>query len=138
MIRHCPLGPFQEAVYKLLTTHQTAKVYNIPTLNVEYPCISLRGYDISIGGAKNVDISEISVEMGVYSKYKGVEEIAGVLNDIENVLTNVRLDLSADRYDVIAEEISGKTHIEAIADTNTPVKYAATIVFTAKIQYIGG
>ena len=138
MIRHCPLGPFQEAVYKLLTTYQTAKVYNVPTFTFSYPCVSLRAYDIEIGGAKNVDISDVSIEMGVYSTYKGVEEIAGVLNDVENVLTNAQIDLSADKYTVISVGITGKTRIDVIADTNSPVKYAATLTFAAKIQYIGG
>ena len=138
MIRHCPLGPFQESVYKLLSTYQTAKVYNVPTFNFEYPCVSLRAYDISIGGAKNVDISEVSIEIGIYSKYKGVEEIAGVLNDVENVLTNAPIDLSADHYAVLSTDIAGKARIDVIADTNSPVKYAATLTFAAKIQYIGG
>lgn len=138
MIRHCPLGPFQKAVYTLLTTYQTAKVYNVPTFTFEYPCVSLRAYDISIGGAKNVDISEVSIEIGIYSKYKGVEEIAGVLNDVENVLTNAPIDLSADHYAVISTDIAGKARIDVIADTNSPVKYAATLTFAAKIQYIGG
>ncbi len=108
------------------------------TFTFEYPCVSLRAYDIAIGGAKNVDISEVSVEIGIYSKYKGVEEIAGVLNDVENVLTNASIDLSADHYAVISTDIAGKARIDVIADTNSPVKYAATLTFAAKIQYIGG
>ena len=75
MIRHIPFQATHKGVYDILSLRQTTKTYDTVPDHAEFPCISFGPFTSKPGGAKNVDISDISLQLHVWSMDTSKKEI---------------------------------------------------------------
>ena len=136
MIKHTPFQAAYKAVYDILSTKQTTLVYaSIPT-NAEYPCITLENqYSFDDNGAKDTDITDITLYIDLWSDDTSQKEIQELVDDVRTVLTSWELEFSPAIYRAIDQNAPSGI-IEPERDA--PWTYHAVLTFKAKIQYIGG
>jgi len=132
-VRRIPLNALQKAIYSALTQYQTAPVYDDVSESATPPYITLGAFTCKANGSKAVDISDVSLQLHIWSQYNGKAEVNEIANDVINVLTAVPLDLSADGFRVMSQDID---FFEAFPEDE--YGYRGVITFVAKIQNIGG
>lgn len=133
MIRHIPMVAFQTALYKLLTEKQTTPVYDDVPSKMTPPAITFGTFVSTMGGAKQVDISEVKIYLDLWSEYEGKMEINTIAEEVSAVYTAWDLDLSESGYRVISKDI-----VEFNAYPEEKTGYHGVLTLTAEIQYIGG
>ena len=119
-----PLVAVQTALYKMLTTYQTTKVYDDLPKEPVLPCITFRGFTCKEDGAKNADVVDVSIQLQIWSEYQGKSEVNGIADDISAVVGKVRVDLieygfyclsqSVDFFESFPEEDEGYRGIVTI------------------------
>ena len=132
-MRRIPLNALQKAIYSALTQYQTTPVYDDVSESAAPPYITLEAFTCKANGGKAVDISDVSLQLHIWSQYNGKAEVNEIANDIINVLTAVPLDLSADGFRVMSQDID---FFEAFPEDE--YGYRGVLTFVAKIQNIGG
>jgi len=133
MIRHIPFQATHKGVYDILSKKQTTKVYDTVPDEGEFPCISFGPFTSKPGGAKNVDISNISLQLHIWSMDTSKKEIEEVCNDVAAVITAWPLDVASLGFCALEQDVDFCEIFE-----EEEVSYHAVLTFTAKIQYIGG
>lgn len=137
MINRIPMIAFQTAVYEILTTKQSTKVYDdIGPENgesVSHPCVSFGAYRCEPDGAKNAVLFNVTLNLEIWSEYEGKKEINEIADDLSAVYTAWPLDLSESGFKVIDQGIES---LEAFPEEEHG--YHGTLSVTAKIQYVGG
>lgn len=135
MIRRIPINAFQDAVGEILKTKQTTPVYGSVPGKVEPPYIVISDYSFETGGSKGADITDMKLEIEIWSRYKGKGEINTIAEDIATVLTAWPIDLDSDGYRVMSKDVVGGRG-ERLTRNNDD--YFCGIVFVqAKIQNNG-
>lgn len=133
IMRRVPLIVFQKGLFDLLSVGQTTPVYDYVPRGVEPPYITLGAFTCKQNGDKTSDIWDISNNIDIWSDYNGRKEVNGIANDIATVLSSALIDLSADHFKVISQEID---FFEAWEEEE--FGYHGVITLLAKIQNLGG
>ncbi|OON87807.1 DUF3168 domain-containing protein [Pyramidobacter sp. C12-8] len=133
MMRHIPMIPLQRAVYEALSTYQTAPVYDDVPEDATPPAVSFGSFTAKQSGAKALDAWDVSMQLDLWSNYAGKKQIQEMADDVASVLTSVKLDLSADGFEVLSCDVD---FFEAFPEDE--VGYHGVLTFVAKIQYVGG
>lgn len=133
MIRKIPLNALQKGVFSILTQHQTNTVYDAVPKNAVFPYVTLGEFTNKFSGSKNVDISDVSLQIHIWSKYEGKAEVNGIAEDLAAVLTSWPVDLSSAGFNVISQ---GVDFFEAFPEEIAG--YHGVLTFVAKVQNLGG
>lgn len=132
-IKRIPLVPLQKAIYAALFQYQTTPVYDDVPHDAKLPYITLGAFTCKNNGAKNTEISDVTLQIHVWSEYSGKAEVNEIANDVITVLAAVPVDLSADKFKVMSQGID---FFEAFPEDEAG--YAGVITFVSKIQNLGG
>lgn len=132
IIRRIPMNALQEEAFKLLQGKQTTVVYDDVPQEAKLPYITFGAFTCKQSGNKTVDISDISLQIHVWSEYEGKSEVNEIADDVIAVLTAWPIDLSTDGFTVLSQDVD---FFEAFAEDVGG--YHGVITFVAKIQNIG-
>jgi hypothetical protein len=153
IIRRIPMNALQKEIFQILSTKQTTSVYddvadyqkgedgnpildddgNLIPIQPAYPYITLGAFTAKQVGNKTADIYDISQQIHIWSEYEGKKEVNEIANDIIVVLTSWPIDLSADRFNMMSQDVD---FFEAFSEE--VAGYHGVVTFTAKIQNLGG
>jgi len=134
VIKRIPLIALQKSLYGLLTAYQTTSIYDYVPEGTPLPYITLGAFTCKPAGvSKDTDISDVSLQVHIWSKHTGKAEINGIAEDVIAVIGHYTIDLSADNFKVMSQEYD---MFEAFEEETTG--YHGVITFVAKIQNIGG
>lgn len=131
IIRRLPLNPLQKGVYEILATKQTTPVYDCVAEDAIFPYIAFSDYEFEVEGSKTSDISVITLEIEIWSDYAGKAVINDVAEDIIAVLTAWNIDLSADGFNVLSQDVRGGK------GARHEGLFYGVVYFTARVQNIG-
>lgn len=133
IIRRIPMNALQKGVYSILSTKQDTPVYDDVPPEAVLPYITIGAFTNKPGGGKTIDISDVSLQIHIWSEYSGKREVNEIANDVTAVLTAWSLDLAADGFKALAQDVD---FFEAFPEDEGG--YHGVITFTAKIQNLGG
>lgn len=126
------MNALQKGVYSILTTKQTTPVYDDVPQDAVLPYITIGAFTCKQVGSKTSDITDISLQLHIWSEYSGKAEVNEIANDITAVLTSWPIDLSNDGFKVMNQDTD---MFEAFPEETAG--YHGVITFVAKIQNIG-
>lgn len=131
-MKRIPLIALQKGIYSALTQYQTTPVYDDVPEDAPLPYITLGAFTCKDNGSKAVDVTDVSLQIHVWSEYNGKAEVNEIANDVITVLSTVKIDLSADNFNMIGQDID---FFEAFPEEE--YGYHGVITLTAKIQNLG-
>ncbi|MCC5465543.1 tail completion protein gp17 [Pelosinus baikalensis] len=134
MIRkRIPLAASLKALFQVLTVYQTTTVYNKIPSDAVAPYIKICAFTCKPGGSKDVNISNITAQIQIFSTYDGELEVNSIADDVIQVIEAdvAKLDLSADGFNVMEQSYDFFESFE------TEDGYTGIITFVAKIQNLG-
>jgi hypothetical protein len=134
MIRkRIPLAASLKALFHVLTVYQTTTVYNKIPPEAITPYIKVCAFTCKPGGAKDVNISNVTAQIQIFSTYDGELEVNEIADDVIQVIEAdvAKLDLSADGFNVMEQAY------EFFESFETEDGYTGIITFVAKIQNLG-
>jgi len=132
IIKRIPMNALQKGVYSILTTKQTTPVYDDVPEGAMFPYVTIGAFTCKSNGAKPTDIMDISLQLHIWSEYSGKMEVNGIADDITAVLTSWPIDLSADNFKVILQDVD---FFEAFPEEIQG--YHGVVTFISKIQNLG-
>ena len=104
--RRMPFQPLQKAVCELLKTYQSAPVYEYVTLNTKPPYLTFGDIRIADAGAKDTAVYTVEMELYAYSRAHTRREVNEMIDDAATILSSVGVDLDADGFTVVAQDIA--------------------------------
>ena len=128
------MDALQAGVYSILSTKQTTPVYDDVPKKAPMPCITLGSFTCKNTGSKSVDISDVSLQIHIWSDSPGKTEVNEIANDITQALTSWRLDLSASGF-LVMGDYADVDFFEAFPED--PAGYHGVVTLVAKIQNKG-
>lgn len=105
MTNRIPMNALQKALFLLLTQYQTTPVYDDVPPDAALPYISFGNLTCKPNGTKDVDKSDVTQQLDIWSEYAGKKEVNGIAEGVIAVLANHPLDLSADQFVVTGGSI---------------------------------
>lgn len=129
-MKRIPLLTLQKALYQVLINYQTTPVFDdVPDdIEIKLPYITLGAFTCRANGAKINDITDVSLQIHIWSEYQGKKEVNEIANDIICVLGNVKLVLEDD-FKMLAQEI---TMFESFEEEETG--YHGVITLDCRIE----
>jgi hypothetical protein len=149
LTKRIPLIALQKALYTVLTSYQTTPVYDdVPDFKTDFegnyllddngamipvtlPYVTLGAFTCKPNGAKLTDISDVSIQIHIWSEYGGKAEVNGIAEDVITVLQSIPIDLSADNYNIMSQDID---FFEAFSKGTSG--YHGVLTLVMKIQNI--
>lgn len=107
--RRMPFQTLQKAVCELLKTYQSAPVYEYVTLNTKPPYLTFGDIRIADAGAKDTAVYTVEMELYAYSRAHTRREVNEMIDDAATILSSVGVDLDADGFTVVAQDIADAT-----------------------------
>ena len=104
--RRMPFQTLQTAVCELLKTYQSAPVYEYVTLNTKPPYLTFGDIRIVDAGAKDTAVYTVEMELYAYSRAHTRREVNEMIDDAATILSSVGVDLDADGFTVVAQDIA--------------------------------
>ncbi len=104
--RRMPFQTLQKAVCELLKTYQSAPVYEYVTLNTKPPYLTFGDIRIADAGAKDTAVYTVEMELYAYSRAHTRREVNEMIDDAATILSSVGVDLDADGFTVVAQDIA--------------------------------
>lgn len=104
--RRMPFQALQKAVCELLKAYQSAPVYEYVTLNTKPPYLTFGDIHIADAGAKDAAIYAVEMELYAYSRAHTRREVNEMIDDAATILSSVGVDLDADGFTVVAQDIA--------------------------------
>ena len=132
IVRRIPMNALQEGVYSVLSTNQTTPVYDDVPEDAPGRYITFGAFTCKNTGNKTVDISEVSLQLHIWSDYCGKAEVNQIADDITAVLTSWPIDLSVKGFNVLSQDVY---FFEAFQEEENG--YHGVVTFVAKIQNLG-
>ena len=124
-----PLLAIQKALVKRLRDGQTTPVFDDVANEARLPYISIGAINVKSDGSKDTAIYDVSIQLHLWSNYRGKKEINGMMDDVANVLSYAMLDTTEDNFKIINQEID---FFEAFAEDT--LGYHGVITVVIKIQ----
>lgn len=104
-MRRLPNNELHRMLVYYLRKNLGAPVYDYVPENVKLPFITIGAVNIQDKGLKVEDITHASVQIHIWSDYKGRREINLLAERIINLFSTVQLDLTADQFYVNSQGI---------------------------------
>lgn len=133
MSRKIPMSALQQSVYSILSEKQTTPVYEDVPQDEPLPYITLGAFTCKRLGNKTTDISSVTLQVHIRAERGNREEVNEIANDITAVLTSWPVDLSADKFLVVSQDVG---FFKAFPEETAA--YHGICTFIAQIQTIGG
>lgn len=152
MKQRIPMTALQTAIYTALVNHQTTPVYDdLPIgkydedgkqifddegnpVPVDFPLITFGAFTWKTNSAKGLAAGDVSLQIQVFSEYNGKKEVNEIMDDVTEVLSSVKLDLSASGFKVLNLEVD---FVEAFPEEEDD-GYRGVITVVGRIQDMGG
>ena len=128
-MKRIPLNALSAAVYQRLSEHQDIPVYDDVFEDAEAPYITFGLFTCKEAGTKVNDITDVTLNIDIWSEYHGKKEVNQIANDIITLLCATNFDLSADGFHHMGTTID---YFEAFPEDN--YGYHGVITMLAKIQ----
>ena len=126
MIKRIPLAASLTALIKVLKDYQDTPVINKVTDDMPY--IKVGAFTCKPNGSKDIDVSDITSQIHIYSEYDGELELNEIADTIIHIIGAVKLDLSANDFNVMDQSYD---MFESFEDE---YGYHGVITFTARVQ----
>lgn len=131
--RRIPMDALQKGVYEILTTHELGvPVYDEVPPDAAMPYITLGAFTCKNTGNKTADISDISLQVHIWSEYAGKTQVNTIANDVTALLTSWELDLSASGFNVMSQDVD---FFEAFPDDGGG--YHGVLTLVCRVQNTG-
>jgi hypothetical protein len=100
-------------------------------MGAELPYVTFSDYEYEFSGSKDADIVSISLEIEIWSDYAGKAVINDIAEDLIAVLTAWSIDLSADGFRVLSQDVkNGK-------GAKSDEYFYGVVYFGARVQNVG-
>lgn len=135
-MKRIPLNVLQAGIYRLLTQYpstvndRAVPVYDDIPKGAILPYISFGAFTCRSQTEKTVDVSNVSLQIEIFSEYEGKKEVNEIANDLITVFGAFMPDLSADGFKIIEQSI---TMFESFTEAEFD-GYRGVITYDAKIQ----
>jgi len=130
------MNALQKGVYSILMDKQKGDdvfpVYDDVPKDAVFPYVTIGAFTCKQIGNKSADISEISLQLHIWSEYSGKMEVNKVADNITAILTSWPLDLSDDGFNVGSQDVD---FFEAFPEEIQG--YHGVVTFVARVQNIG-
>jgi len=125
------MNALQGAIFELLKTKQSCEVYDDVPQEAKMPYITFGAFTWKQNGNKTVDLSDVSLQIHIWSEYEGKSEVNGIADDVIAVLTSWPVDISSDKFNALSQDID---FFEAFPEDVGG--YHGVVTFVSKIQNI--
>ena len=85
-MKRIPLNALSAAVYQRLSEHQDIPVYDDVFEDAEAPYITFGLFTCKEAGTKVNDITDVTLNIDIWSEYQGKKEVNQIANDIITLL----------------------------------------------------
>lgn len=133
IMRRIPMTALQTGLFNLLSAGQTTPVYDDVPEDVAMPYITIGAFTCKNDGDKTTDIWDASIQVHIWSNHNGKAEVNAVANEVTTVATSAGIDLSADSFAVISQDVD---FFEAFPQEE--FGYHGVLTLVVKIQNVGG
>lgn len=97
-MKRLPNNAVHKALIRFLKRYKEFKVYDYVPENVSLPFVTLGNINSENKSTKDKDIVHMSVQIHIWSTYKGRYEINAIAEKIINDLVSIQLDLSEEDF----------------------------------------
>lgn len=104
-MRRLPNNALHKALLRFLKEKLTVSVYDYVPADAKLPFVTLGAINVEDKSTKADDLTHLSIQIHIWSNYKGRYEINSLAEKIINLLAESQLDLSADGFYVNAQGI---------------------------------
>lgn len=104
-MRRIPLNALQKTLIDYLSANEQTPVYDYVPETAMPPFMTLGAFTCKEAGTKYEDLVEVTVQLNIWSTYKGKFEINSIANQVIVLLQTKQIDLSADEFVVIRQQV---------------------------------
>ena len=105
IMRRIPMTALQTGLYNLLVSGQTTPIYDDVPEDAVMPYITIGAFTCKRVADKTSDIWDAAIQIHIWSDHNGKAEVNAIANDITTVLSSVMIDLSADKFNVVSQDV---------------------------------
>ena len=135
-MKRIPLNALQAGLYQLVTEYapvvggRAVPIYDDIPKGVILPYISFGAFTCRDKAEKTVDVSDVSLQIEIFSDYQGRKEVNEIANDLIAIFGQLKPDLTADGFTIISQD---STMFESFTEADFE-GYRGVISYDAKIQ----
>lgn len=104
-MKRIPLNALQKALLTYISTNEKVPVYDYVPETAKPPFMTLGAFNCKEAGTKYEDIVEVTVQLNIWSTYKGKFEINSIANRVISLLQTKQIDLSEDEFTAIRQQV---------------------------------
>lgn len=97
-MKRLPNNAVHKALYEFLSENIETPVYDYVPQDAALPFVTLGAVNVEDKSTKSEDMTHVSVQVHLWSDYKGRYEINNLAEEIINLLGNNQLDLTGDGF----------------------------------------
>lgn len=105
-MKRLPNNTAHKALYEFLSANIETPVYDYVPQDAALPFVTLGAVNVEDKSTKSEDMTHVSVQVHLWSDYKGRYEINNLAEEIINLLGNNQLDLTGDGFYVSAQGVN--------------------------------
>lgn len=131
MIKRIPNNALQKALIALFKAKLSVPVYDFVNEKAKLPYVSLGAFTCRDISTKTDDTSRVTLQVNIFSSYRGKYEINAIAEQITDVLTSEQVDLSSDDFYITMQAVN---MYEAFPEDEN--SYSGVVSFECEIQNI--
>lgn len=129
MIKRIPNNALQKALIALFKAKLPVPVYDFVNETAKLPYVSLGAFTCRDISTKTDDTSRVTLQVNIFSSYRGKYEINAIAEQITDVLTSEQVDLSSDDFYITMQAVN---MYEAFPEDEN--SYSGVVSFECEIQ----
>ena len=115
-MKRIPLNALQKALISYLTANEKVPVYDYVPETARPPFMTIGAFNCKEAGTKYEDMVEVTVQINIWSTYKGKFEINSIANRVIVLLQTKQIDLSEDEFLAVRQQVD---FVEAYPEEET-------------------
>lgn len=104
-MKRIPLNALQKALLTCISTNENVPIYDYVPDTAKPPFMTIGAFTCKEAGTKYEDMVEVTVQLNIWSTYKGKFEINSIANRVIVLLQTKQIDLSADAFAAICQQV---------------------------------
>lgn len=107
-MKRIPLNALTKDLYILLSDNLSVPVYDDVPEDAALPYITFGAFTCKSAGTKVNDISDVTINIDIWSEYQGKSEVNTIAHDVIGLLNQLdsnSVDLSSDNFAFLAGEV---------------------------------
>ena len=104
-MKRIPLNSLQKALISYLTANEVVPVYDYVPETARPPFMTIGAFNCKEAGTKYEDMVEVTVQINIWSTYKGKFEINSIANRVIVLLQTKQIDLIEDEFLAIRQQV---------------------------------